>query len=154
MAGTPLKNIYSSGNYVGVKIWSEFIMAETTPAPTGPLLARLQEDMKAAMRAGQKDRLNVIRMLISDVKIIDMAPKPTTEEQAIEAYAKKLRKSLEEYDKLGRTTEASALKFEIGVVEEYSQRKPQPKTPPNSSRPSLPLTPSPPRTPVRRSGCS
>ena len=28
------------------------------------LLARLQEDMKSAMRAGQKDRLAVIRMLL------------------------------------------------------------------------------------------
>ena len=36
------------------------------------LLSKLQEDMKIAMKAGQKDRLLVIRMLISDVKIIDM----------------------------------------------------------------------------------
>lgn len=98
-------------------------MSQPAEAPKGPLLARLQEDMKAAMRAGQKERLNVIRMLISDVKIIDMAPKPTTEEQAIEAYGKKLRKSLEEYEKLGRTIESNALKFEIGIVEEYLPKK-------------------------------
>ena len=94
------------------------------PAGAAPtLLSRLQEDMKAAMRAGQKDRLQVIRMLISDVKIIDMASKPTTEQQAVEAYAKKLRKSLEEYEKLSRATEVTALKFEIGVVDEYLPKK-------------------------------
>jgi uncharacterized protein YqeY len=40
------------------------------------LLAQLQNDMKTAMKSGDKARLSVIRMLISDVKIIDMAPKP------------------------------------------------------------------------------
>ena len=87
------------------------------------LLTKLQDDMKVAMKTGQKDRLQVIRMLISDVKIIDMAPKPTTAEQAVESYAKKLRKSLEEYEKLGKTKEVNALKFEIGVAEEYLPRK-------------------------------
>jgi hypothetical protein len=38
------------------------------------LLARLQEDMKTALKAGQKDRLLVIRMLISDVKNVDLMP--------------------------------------------------------------------------------
>ena len=59
------------------------------------LLAKLQEDMKTAMRSGEKDRLGVIRMLISDVKNIDLDPKKPTAEQAVEAYAKKLRKSQE-----------------------------------------------------------
>jgi uncharacterized protein YqeY len=87
------------------------------------LLAKLQEDMKIAMKTGQKDRLGVIRMLISDVKIIDMAPKPTTAEEAVASYGKKLRKSLEEFDKLGKTEEVAKLKFEIGVVDEYLPRK-------------------------------
>jgi hypothetical protein len=73
------------------------------------LLARLQEDMKTAMKSGQKERLGVIRMLISDVKNIDLAPKKLTEEEAVAAYAKKLRKSQEEYEKLGRQDEAAKL---------------------------------------------
>lgn len=87
------------------------------------LFTKLQDDMKAAMKSGQKDRLQVIRMLISDVKIIDMAPKPTTAEQAVEAYGKKLRKTIEEYEKLGKPDEVAKLKFELGVVEEYLPRK-------------------------------
>ena len=87
------------------------------------LLSKLQEDMKIAMKAGQKDRLLVIRMLISDVKIIDMAPKPTTAEQAVESYAKKLRKSVEEYEKLQKPVEVAKLKAEIAIVEEYLPKR-------------------------------
>jgi len=87
------------------------------------LLSRLQEDMRTAMKSGQKDRLSVIRMLISDVKNVDLAPKPTTPEQAVESYAKKLRKSVEEYEKLGKPDEAAKLKQEVAVVEEYLPKK-------------------------------
>jgi uncharacterized protein YqeY len=90
------------------------------------LLTRLQNDMKTAMKSGQKDRLQVIRMLISDVKIIDMNPAKPTEEQAVEAYAKKLRKSIEEYEKLGKPDEVTKLKFELGVAEEYLPKKASP----------------------------
>lgn len=91
------------------------------------LLSRLTEDMKAAMKSGQKDRLGVIRMLISDVKVIDMQPHKPTAEQAVESYGKKLRKSLEEYEKLGKTAEADKLKFEIAVVDEYLPKKASPE---------------------------
>jgi uncharacterized protein YqeY len=79
--------------------------------------------MKTAMKAGQKDRLGVIRMLLSDVKNIDLAPQKTTEEQAVSAYAKKLRKSIEEYEKIGRGEEVAKLKAELAVVEEYLPKK-------------------------------
>ena len=87
------------------------------------ILSRLQEDMKVAMKSGQKDRLTVIRMILSDVKNIDLAPKPTTAEQAVEAYAKKLRKSVEEYQKLGKPDEVAKLKTEIAIAEEYLPKK-------------------------------
>jgi len=91
------------------------------------LLARLTEDMKAAMKAGQKDRLSVIRMLLSDVKNIDLMPNKPTAEQAVAAYGKKLRKSLEEYNKLGKADEVSKLKGEIAVVDEYLPKKASPE---------------------------
>lgn len=95
-------------------------MSEGTPAG---LQNRLQEDMKAALKSGQKDRLSVIRMLLSDVKNIDLAPKPITAEETVAAYAKKLRKSLEEYEKIGKADEVAKLRFEIGVAEEYLPKK-------------------------------
>jgi uncharacterized protein YqeY len=91
------------------------------------LLTKLQDDMKAAMKSGQKDRLGVIRMLLSDVKNVDLAPKPTTQEQAVEAYAKKLRKSVEEYEKLGKADEVTKLKGELAIVEEYLPKRASPE---------------------------
>ena len=90
------------------------------------LQTRLQEDMKTAMKSGQKERLGVIRMLLSDVKNIDLMPNKPTAEQAVEAYGKKLRKSLEEYEKLNQAEQVAKLKAEIAVVEEYLPKKASP----------------------------
>ena len=87
------------------------------------LLQRLTEDMKAAMKSGQKERLSVIRMMLSDVKNIDLDPNKPTAEQAVAAYGKKLRKSMEEYEKLGKSAEAQQLRNEIAVVDEYLPKK-------------------------------
>lgn len=87
------------------------------------LLARLQEEMKAAMKGGQKDRLSVLRMVINEVKNIDLQPRKPTEEEAVAAYAKKLRKGVEEMEKVGRAEEAAKLKTEIAVVEEFLPKK-------------------------------
>ena len=87
------------------------------------LLNRLTDDMKTAMKSGQKDRLSVIRMLLSDVKNIDLMPNKPTAEQVVEAYGKKLRKSMEEYEKIGKPDEVAKLKTELAVVEEYLPKK-------------------------------
>jgi uncharacterized protein YqeY len=91
------------------------------------LLTRLQDDMKTALKAGDKNRLSVIRMLLSDVKNIDLAPKPTTAEEAVASYTKKLRKTLEEFQKLGKTAEVEQLKFEVSVAEGYLPKKASPE---------------------------
>src|SRR3954465_11438094 len=93
----------------------------------GDLQQRLTDDMKSAMRSGQKDRLQVIRMLLSDVKNIDLDPKKPTAEQVVAAYAKKLRKSAEEYEKYGKTTEVNQLKSELEIVESYLPKKATPE---------------------------
>lgn len=87
------------------------------------LATRLHEDMKAAMKSGDRARLGVIRMLLSDVRNIDLAPTKPTAEQAVEAYAKKLKKSLEEFQKLGKTEEVAKLQAEIAVAHEYLPKK-------------------------------
>ena len=87
------------------------------------LLDRLQEDMKTAMKTGQKERLSVLRMLISDVKNIDLQPKKISEEETVAAYGKKLRKSIEEYEKLNKGEEVAQLKKELAVVDEYLPKK-------------------------------
>jgi uncharacterized protein YqeY len=91
------------------------------------LLARLQEEMKLALKSGQKERLSVIRMLLSDVKNIDLAPKPITAQEAVASYGKKLRNSAEEFEKLGKSDEVKKLRYEISVVEEYLPKMASPE---------------------------
>jgi uncharacterized protein len=87
------------------------------------LQTKLQEDMKIAMKAGDKDRLSVIRMLLSDVKNVDLMPGKPTPEHVVDAYGKKLKKSIEEYERLGRPVEAEKLRGELAVVEGYLPKK-------------------------------
>ncbi|MCC7349024.1 MAG: GatB/YqeY domain-containing protein [Phycisphaerales bacterium] len=91
------------------------------------LQTKLHEDMKAALKAGLKDRLAVIRMLLSDVKNIDLMPNKPTAQQAVEAYGKKLRKSMDEYQRIGRAEEVRKLQEELAIVEEYLPKKASPE---------------------------
>lgn len=91
------------------------------------LLTRLQDEMKAAMKAGQKDRLTVIRMLISDVKNADLMPAKPSAEQVVSAYGKKLRKGVEEYERLGKPDEVAKLRAEIAIVDEFLPKKASPE---------------------------
>lgn len=91
------------------------------------LLTRLQDEMKSAMKSGQKDRLTVLRMLISDVKNADLMPGKPSAEQVVAAYGKKLRKSIEEYEKLGKPEEVAKLKAEAAVVDEFLPKKTSPE---------------------------
>ena len=85
------------------------------------LVSRLHGDMKAALKAGQKERLGVIRMLLSDAQTADL--RKQTPEEAVALYAKKLAKSQEEFQKYGKTTEAEQLKKEMEIVAEYMPKK-------------------------------
>ena len=85
------------------------------------LVARLSEDMKAALKAGQKERLQVIRMILSDAKVADL--KKMTPEATVEAYAKKLAKSMEEFQKYGKTAEVDQLQKELAIVQEYLPKR-------------------------------
>ena len=97
---------------------------DSSPAlpPTG-LQNRLHADMVAAMKSGDKERLSVIRMMLSDVKNADLMPGKPSAETLVAAYAKKLRKSLEEYDRLGRSEEVAKLRQEIAVADSYLPAK-------------------------------
>lgn len=91
------------------------------------LQARLTEDMKAAMKAGDKDRLMVIRMLLSDVKNRDLMPGKPSAEEVVAAYRKKLQKSADEFAKLNKPEEVAKLKAEMAVVDAYLPAKAGPE---------------------------
>ena len=99
---------------------------DTTPAPpttSSDLISRLQADMKTALKAGEKEKLGVIRMLLAEAKNADLQKPPSTPQKMVEAHYKRLKKSREEYEKLGKPDEVAQLDREITVVEAYVPRQ-------------------------------
>ena len=82
---------------------------------------RLTADMKAAMKAGEKDKLTVIRMILADVKVADMNGQ--TPEQATDTFARKARKAEAEYQKYNEPERAAASGREAQIAESYLPAK-------------------------------
>ncbi|MGM0578605.1 MAG: GatB/YqeY domain-containing protein [Myxococcota bacterium] len=86
----------------------------------------LQEDMKAAMKARDRDRLGTIRMLLSEVKnaAIDKGRDLSEDEEIslLATQAKRRRESIESYEKGGRDDLAAKEQAELDVIEEYLPR--------------------------------
>jgi hypothetical protein len=86
---------------------------------------RLSKDMTASLKAGRQARLSTLRMMRSQVlleKKKDASRQTLTDAEVmvvLGAYAKKLKESAAEYEKLGRADEARAIREELGVVQEY-----------------------------------
>jgi len=87
------------------------------------VIEQLSGDMKLAMKAGEKDKLSVIRMLLAEAKSADLQSPKTTPEQMIERYVKKLVKSAEEFEKVGRADEVAKLKSEMVFASVYLPKK-------------------------------
>ena len=86
------------------------------------LLDTLRSDMKDALRAKEADRLQVIRMLIAEVQAGEL--KDEKAEKIVQGYHKRLKKSREEYDKLGEADRVAAIDAELLVVENYVPKAP------------------------------
>jgi len=87
---------------------------------------RLTEDMKAALKAGEKDRLGVIRLMIAAVKSADMEPdvKGGAIDDAgiitvLTRMVKQRRDSIEQYNAGSRPDLAQKEAAEIAVIEGY-----------------------------------
>jgi uncharacterized protein YqeY len=70
------------------------------------IIDRLKEDMKTAMKAGEKTRLGTIRMLMSELKNARIARgedlTEAEEQKVLASYAKKRKESIEKYGEGGR----------------------------------------------------
>ncbi|MEZ5853437.1 MAG: GatB/YqeY domain-containing protein [Hyphomicrobiaceae bacterium] len=89
------------------------------------LRQRLTDDMKTALKAGEKERLGVIRLLISAMKSADMEPnsKGEIDDAGIVAVltrmVKQRRDSIEQYNAGGRPELAAKEAAEITIIEAY-----------------------------------
>lgn len=86
------------------------------------LKERVTEDLKSAMKAQDKLKTSVLRMILADIKIADTSGKPRDQIDYVEVvrgYHKKLKKSREEYERLHLPEKVKELDGEIAIVEEY-----------------------------------
>lgn len=83
---------------------------------------RVIEELKSAMKAQDKLRTSVLRMILADIKIADTSGKPKDQIDYVEVvrgYHKKLKKTREEYERLNLPEKVKELDGEIAIVEEY-----------------------------------
>ncbi|MFY1068419.1 GatB/YqeY domain-containing protein [Enterococcus sp. AD013-P3] len=87
------------------------------------LLSTLNDDMKTAMRAKDKERLAVIRMLKASLQNeeIKVGHELNADEELtiLSREMKQRRDSLTEFEKAGRDDLSEKVKVEIAIVEEY-----------------------------------
>ena len=84
-----------------------------------PLKITIQSQMMTAMKAGDKNRTQVLRMVLSEIKKVE-ADKPDADPQgAVTAYAKILRKTMGEMEKLNQPERVKQLQSELVIVEEF-----------------------------------
>ena len=77
------------------------------------------ERLKKAMKAGDKQTVGVLRMLLSELKVAERSGSDYDEMDVIQSYAKTLRKNVKEYEDLDREDKAEESRQELAVVEEF-----------------------------------
>lgn len=87
------------------------------------LKERIQDDMKAALRAGEKARLGVVRMALAAIQQREIDERKTLDEPeetaVIEKLIKQRRESVIQYAQAGRAELAAKESAEIVVLQEY-----------------------------------
>jgi uncharacterized protein YqeY len=87
------------------------------------LKARINEDMKAAMRARETARLGALRLLLAAVKQREIDERIELDDTGVVAVVDKLikqrRDSVEQYSKANRQDLADAERFEIEVLSAF-----------------------------------
>ena len=84
---------------------------------------QLTEDMKAAMKGGDKERLGVIRLVNAAIKQREVDERIVLDDAAVLAVLEKMlkqrRDSIQQFEAAGRTDLAEKEKFEVGVIQHY-----------------------------------
>ena len=87
------------------------------------LKAQLTDDMKAAMKSGEKDRLGVIRLVNAAIKQREVDERIVLDDAAVLAVLEKMLKqrkdSVTQYEAAGREDLAAVERYEMGVIQAY-----------------------------------
>ena len=84
---------------------------------------QIKEDMKSAMKAGDKDRLKVVRLIMAAIKQVEVDTREELDDTGVLGVLNKMvkqrRDSVEAFEKGGREDLAAVERDEIGVLEAY-----------------------------------
>jgi len=80
---------------------------------------RITEEIKNAMKSGDKLRVSVLRMLQADIINVEKSGKEFKQLDVIRGYAKKLKKAIEEYERLHLQDKVVSFSEELKIVEEF-----------------------------------
>jgi hypothetical protein len=87
------------------------------------LKGQITEDMKSAMKAGDKDRLKVVRLMLSAVKQIEIDKRIEIDDDGVLAVLGKMvkqrRDSVDQFEKGDREDLAKIERDEIAILEQY-----------------------------------
>ena len=91
------------------------------------LKAQLTDHMKTAMKAGEKDRLGVIRLINAAIKQKEVDERVELDDAAVLAVLEKMVKqrkdSISQYEAASREDLAAIERYELGVIEAYLPAK-------------------------------
>jgi len=87
------------------------------------LTDRIKEDMKAAMKGGDKARLGVIRLILAAIKQVEVDERITLDNerviQVLDKMLKQRRESIRQYTDAGRLDLAAIEEAEIPVIQDF-----------------------------------
>jgi uncharacterized protein len=87
------------------------------------LKTKLTDDMKTAMKSGDKDRLGVIRLALAAIKQREVDERIALDDaqvlSVLEKMLKQRRDSVSQFEAAARQDLADKEKFEIGVIQTY-----------------------------------
>jgi uncharacterized protein YqeY len=87
------------------------------------LKLRIQDEMKAAMKAGEKRRLGAVRLILAAIKQKEVDERKELSDadvlSVLEKMLKQRRDSISQYEQAARHDLAEQEAFEVGVIQEY-----------------------------------
>jgi len=87
------------------------------------LSERINDDMKIAMKSGEKQRLGTIRLIRAEIKQREVDERITLSDQQVitllDKMLKQRRDSITQYEKAGRTALAEQEHYEVSVIKGY-----------------------------------
>ncbi len=87
------------------------------------LKSKLQDDMKSSMKAGNKDRLGVIRLMLAAIKQIEVDERIELDDDRITAVldkmAKQRRESISQFESAGREDLIAIEQAELEIIQEF-----------------------------------